>query len=518
VSFVNRLLCRDDTDALVHESAAGIRTRLTHLQLLRKVGRLAEALRKHGVVQGDRVLILSGTRAEALESILAAFSIGAAAMPVNPLLGEAALQAILQATPPACAVVEGSLAATIEERLRRSCRLIVTLGVRAALAGTAVYAYERLMLESEEPGLARSLDGDPTALIVYSSGSQALPKAVALSHRQMETFFRYHAVLYSEFESVPHASSGGALISVLPFTHLGGLAIALQALLLRRTAVLVAHFIPDSFFDLVAEAGCNSVTLVPSMYRSLLKNWRGQKMPALRFCISIGEPAPAELAEQVERTFGVTFASAYGLTECLSGVGHSRKDLFGARVKRGSCGTLRFGETKLVDPRGCESDSLGELWIRNPTVHRCYLDEAMNDRRLRDGWFRTGDLFFRDAEGHFFHRGRCDDMFICNGKNVLPGEIEAVLMTMPGVELACAAPVQRRDGGTAVGVLIRANEKMREEMTASAVCEFAAHRGPTYAIPQVVRFIDEFPQTGPGKVDRLTVARLLQEHYDSGRA
>jgi acyl-coenzyme A synthetase/AMP-(fatty) acid ligase len=225
---------------------------------------------------------------------------------------------------------------------------------------------------------------------------------------------------------------------------------------------------------------------------------------ALRFCIIGGEPSPDELLAQIEEAFGAQVVTAYGMTECLCGIGHIRRDLR-VGVKRGSCGKQFFGELSLRDAQGHEQAQTGELWVRNASVHACYQDPASNAERLRDGWFRTGDLFFRDADGNYFHRGRADDMFICNGKNIYPIEIERLLLGHPAVTMACAAAVTLPDKGTVPAAMVVAGAPVSE----AELQQLCLLRGPSHAVPQLIRFVDALPLVGPGKIDRRTVQHLL---------
>jgi acyl-CoA synthetase (AMP-forming)/AMP-acid ligase II len=139
------------------------------------------------------------------------------------------------------------------------------------------------------------------------------------------------------------------------------------------------------------------------------------------------------------------------------------------------------------------------------------LDEELNTSCLRDGWFRTRDLFYRDADGFFYHRGRSDDMFVYNGKNVYPVELESVLASHPSIELACAAPVVSRQSQRVVpSVLVQAKHPISE----TEVLDFAARHGAGHIIPHFVLLADSVPHIGPGKVDRKAIGRLLQSGYD----
>jgi acyl-CoA synthetase (AMP-forming)/AMP-acid ligase II len=351
------------------------------------------------------------------------------------------------------------------------------------------------------------------ALVVHGSGSSGNPKAVLMSQGDLLRFFEYHDFVYSQYSEEPDQLIGtSAIVTGLPTSHLAGLANCLQGLMSGRRTCLLSFFLPEMYLKLVEEMRCAFILLVPSLYRSLLKEpyLRTMDRSALRFCITGGEPCPPELVSQVEHAFGVPLVTGYSMTECLSGLGHLRRDLFARDIKPGSCGRPIFGEVKLCDRQGGESSREGELWVRNATVHECYLDPELNERHLRGGWFRTGDLFFRDADGCFFHRGRVDDMFICNGKNIYPVELETLLMRHPAIEMACAAPVSTAQRGTVPGALIVA----RQAVSHAEIQEFSMKFGPSHAIPQVVKVVDALPQLGPGKVDRRRAAELLQEHFD----
>jgi acyl-coenzyme A synthetase/AMP-(fatty) acid ligase len=232
---------------------------------------------------------------------------------------------------------------------------------------------------------------------------------------------------------------------------------------------------------------------------------------ALRFCVTGGEPCSEALAEEIEESFGVPLVTAYSMTECLSGIGHSRRELFARDVKRSSCGRQLFGEVKLCDRDGVEQPLEGELWVRNATVHRCYLQPHLNESRFHQGWYRTGDLFCRDENGDFFHRGRADDMFICNGKNLYPLELETLLARHAAIDAVCAAPVTTADKGIVPAVLVVGRDSLSE----SEVQEFCSRLAPSHAIPQVVRLVTALPTLTTGKTDRKRAAQWLQEAYDA---
>jgi fatty-acyl-CoA synthase len=354
------------------------------------------------------------------------------------------------------------------------------------------------------------------ALIIHSSGSAGTPKAVVLTHGSLVRFFEYHSTIWAQYADASDSLvATGALVTGLPLNHLAGLATCLQALLNGRQSYVMSFFVPHLYLQVIEKARSTTIVLVPSLYRSLLNEPYLERMDrsALRCCILGGEPCPLELLRRIEAAFGVPAVMVYSLTECLSGIGHSRRELLEHNVKPGSSGRQQFGEVSLRHTDGSVREDFGELWVRNGTVHPCYLEPEMNDARLRGGWFRTGDLFARDEDGDFFHRGRVDDMFICNGKNIYPLEMELLLLQRPGIEAACAAPVTSLHKGPVPAVLVVASTPL----SSRDVQEHFRRNAAIHTIPQLVIFADALPLLGSGKVDRRQVASLLQAGYDSAR-
>jgi acyl-coenzyme A synthetase/AMP-(fatty) acid ligase len=338
-----------------------------------------------------------------------------------------------------------------------------------------------------------------------------------MSHGALFHYFEYHNFVWSQYSDEPDSlTATSVMLTGLPLSHLAGLSICLQGLMNGRRTYLVSVFVPELYLKLVEQARCAFIFLVPSLYRSLLKEpyLNAMDKSALRACITAGEACAPELTEQIEAGFGVPVVAAYSMTECLSGIGHRRRELFGRRVKRSSCGRQLFGELKLCDAQGKEDPSYGELWVRNATVHPCYLQHHLNESRIRNGWFRTGDLFYRDEDGDFYYRGRTDDMFVCNGKNIYPLEIETLLMQHTAVESACAVPVTAAEKGVVPAALVVARHPVSE----AQIQEFFSRIGPSHAIPQLVKLVDAIPLLGPGKTDRRRAAQMLQAAYDQRRA
>ncbi len=499
---------------LTHLWSAGLEVTRTWQELHDNVAAVTAALLDLGVRPGGRVLILCNSRVEVIECILAAFSMGATAMPVAPTLGRAALQTIASRMQPTCCLFDEALDADVLQALHAaSCVMINLKGASQPGAG---HAYSELLGERGRSLALPSFTDDHPALILHSSGSSGTPKAVTFTHGELVRLFEYHNLVWCQYADASDSLvATSAMVTGLPLYHFAGVTLCLQGLLNGRHTYVMGYFLPHAYLKMIEKARCASMLLVPSLYRTLLKEPYLQQMDrsALRCCILGGEPCSVALIQQIEAAFGVPAVLAYSMTECLSGIGHSRREIFAGTIKRGSCGRQLFGELRLRDVDGSVREDFGELWVRNATVHRCYLDPQMNEARLVEGWFRTGDLFARDAEGDFFHRGRVDDMFICNGKNIYPLEMELLLLQHPDVEAVCAAPVSAPQKGPVPAVLVVASKPL----SSGQVQDHFRRNGPIHTVPQLVVFVDAMPLLGPGKTDRRQAACLLQAAYDAAR-
>jgi long-chain acyl-CoA synthetase len=510
MNVTDQVLARSDEIAILQPRSGPEPVTRTHRQITEAVVRLSGALAGLGAGPGKRVMIVANTCSEMLESLIAVMRTGATAVPLSALSGAANLHSIIETMRPMCCVFDDPLSEEVVSALRASCETFISL--RSGGRNDATHTYAGLVASPATDGRREVSDADE-ALIVHSSGSQGTPKGIRLTHGQIATWLRINVFMHEQYGRAGEPGCPRSpFISVVPLNHLAGIGTCLTDLVLQRTTCLMSHFVPGRFLHLVEESESEVLMLVPSMYRALLadKALQTTDLSSVRYCITMGEPCTPELSMQIGRAFGAKVVSAYGMTECFTGVGHAKESLLRGDMPPASCGQHLFGEVKLVDESGMENECFGELWVRNETVHPCYTDEERNVERFRDGWFTTGDLFERTPAGDFYHRGRSDDMFICNGRNIYPVEIEALLGRHPGIAQVCAAPVRTRDDKMLPAVLVAA----RHAMAQSEVQDFAARHGASHAVPRVVSFVERLPVVGPGKVNRLEARRLLQDIYD----
>ena len=506
-------------EVLVHVSNMDSFQTRTHNEVMKNVNNLSSALRILGMEKDDKILILSGNIIETIECILSAFSTGIVAVPVSPNSGVNLIKEIIVNMEPKCCVFDMPLSQELRKALEATCKLYISVNPDNCM-GQNCHSYNEL-LKGDFPQIKfDDFDPDQIALVIHSSGSTGVPKAIYRTHENLFNFIKYNNELFSQYydeDQIEKEKTSGALISTLPLSHLSALGYCFQGLFAGVPVYLLSHFEPRLYLKLMLRIRCNLLILVPSMYELLLKEksfFENNDYSFVKFCLYTGDACSDRMIEKIERTFKAISASAYGLTECLTGIGHSRGDLVQGKVKKGSCGTQLFGECLLVDEKGNTGVDLGELWIKNPTIPKRYLNGELNEAKVEGGWFKTGDLLFRDPDGHFFYKGRRDDMFICNGNNIYPAEIERMLINHPLVESVCAVPIKDMKEKTVPAVMIK-QKTLMTEIKETEIINFSIKNGPAYAIPQFVKFAENFPLIGPGKVNRPEITRILQHAYDN---
>ena len=456
-------------------------------ELDRAMERAGLALERAGLEPGERIALIAANHAEFLIAFFGAMRAGLIPVPVNHKLGAASIAFILQ---------DASCSATVldTEELHNFSSVVERCGARLR------FALDELVREAPagelEPPL---LDDDAQCFQPYTAGSTGRPKGVIATHYGQLWSIRMNQRYF------PVAEDERGIVAV-PLYHKNAMRGTVKPLLyVGASVVVMPRFEPKSFLEAIARHRCTYAAGVPAMFAILLREealLRGLDLSCLRQ-ISMGSAAvPEGLMEKIERAFPhAAVKESYGLTE---GGGPLRAPLDGRPVPRGSCGVpAPETEVKLVD---------GELWVRSPYVPKRYHNlPELTERRIMDGWLRTGDLFSVDAEGFYYFRGRVDDMFSCGGENIYPKDVENLLIGHPDVVDAAVVPHPHSVKGLAPVAMVV--PRPGAALDPAALKRFCLEHGPAFAHPRIVVLADKLPLSGADKVDRAAVKRLFEERY-----
>jgi acyl-CoA synthetase (AMP-forming)/AMP-acid ligase II len=451
---------------------------------------------------GDRLAMSLGNRHEFIEIMYGAMRAGVVPVPLNTRLGSDGVEYILCDAACVGAVVDPSVNAQVVETVDR-LSLPVRIGLGPVPSGWLDYehAVASMVATFEPPTLA----SDHPAFQPYTSGSTGRPKGVILTHTGqlwwIRTCHRYWPMLETD-----------RVLTAVPLYHKNAMAGAIKTVLYAgASTVVLPNFEPRRFLQTLSRYRCTYTGGVPAVFTQLLQ--QPDLIESLDFSalkgMKIGSaPTARELQEAVETAFKVPVRESYGLTE--GGPVMIGSPVDGGDVPKGSCGVVwPEGEVKLVDANGLENQGYGELWVKNPGVTPGYHNlPKVNKERLVDGWLRTGDLFSRDADGFFFFKGRTDDMFNCGGENIYPLEVEGLLLTHPDIADVAVVPFAHQiKGEVPVAVVV---QRQGAAIGEHDLRDFALQRGPAYAHPRRVLFVDALPLNGAAKTDRIAVKALVR--------
>jgi len=342
------------------------------------------------------------------------------------------------------------------------------------------------------------------AMVLYTSGSTGLPKGVPLTHGG------YIWATGATPEQRPGIEGRKAIIAA-PLFHMNGLFSAKLVMLNGGTIVLMTSFTAKGYIRAIDRLRVDMVTSVPTMLALVMRETEElakADLSCVTTAVTGSAPATAEFFEQMQRLFpNAETANSWGTTESGPIAFGAHPD--GLAKPLGSLGYPRKGiDLKFVG----DDPNQGVLHISTPALMSGYLNrEADTKKRLIDGWYDTGDVMRRDADGFVFFVGRADDMFQCGGENVYPGEVEKLLSRHPDVAQACVVPVadEIKYQLPVAFVVAKPGTSPSEE----ALRRFALDNGPAYAHPRAVWFVDELPLAGTNKIDRKTLVDRAAAAY-----
>jgi 2-aminobenzoate-CoA ligase len=479
-----------------HEALIGNGRRRTYKELADWTNRLAHALvEDFGVRPGNRILIRSANNPAMVACWLAATKAGAVVVNTMPLLRAGELTKIVDKAEITLALCDTRLMDEVVACAKTSRFLKKVIG----FDGTANHDAEldRIALGKSVRFEAVKTGRDDVALLGFTSGTTGEPKATMHFHRDLLLIADSYAK--EILQVTPNDIFVGS--PPLAFTFgLGGLAIF--PLRFGATATLLENASPANMIDIVETYKATISFTAPTAYRVMLAAMEsGADLSSLRVAVSAGETLPAPVFNDWVKKTGKPILDGIGSTEMLHiFISNRLGDCTPASTGRPVLGY----EAKIVDnemkerPRG----EVGALAVRGPTGCR-YLADTRQKAYVRDGWNLTGDAFVQDADGYFHFAARSDDMIISSGYNIAGPEVEAALLSHPGVKECAVIGVADEDRGQ----IVQAHVVLREGVTGDAlmVRDLQDHVKATiapYKYPRSIKFTDALPKTQTGKIQR----------------
>ncbi|MGY4629786.1 amino acid adenylation domain-containing protein [Bradyrhizobium sp. USDA 4486] len=482
------------------------RPALTYGGLGELIRHLVRTLRGSGIGPADRIAVALPRGADGALALIAVAS-SCACVPVNPDLTADELQRYFSELELTALVTRADMNSPSRDVAKALDIAVIDFvpGPKDDLGGCAFIG--PTIAPASSSGASRA---DDDAFILLTSGTAARPKMVPLTQRNV-------CLSAHNAGRVLSLAPNDRLLNVLPLFHAHGLISGLLTALAAGSSVICTDgFDAASFFGWMRELQPTWYTAVPTIHRALLTAAEADPDRARSSSLRVIRSASASLAPAIlnglETTFGVPVLETYGMTEAASQIAANPFEL----RKVGSVGRAAGPEIAIMDETGrlLASGERGEIMLRGLNMSRGYYnDEVATRAAFRDGWFRTGDLGYLDADGYLFIIGRIKDVINRGGQKISPLEVEEILLSHPAVLEAgvFAVPHPKLGENVAAVVVLRPNSAA----TSDQLRQFARKRLAAYKVPSLIRPVAALPKGASGKVKRNALAELIARTEDA---
>ncbi|MEQ9642140.1 MAG: class I adenylate-forming enzyme family protein [Alphaproteobacteria bacterium] len=450
----------------------------------------AAYLRSRGLKPGDAVALLGVNSLEYFAAHVGTMLAGMVSVPVNYRFPAETIDFVLRDSATRLVLTDAEMAGNVADDIPNE-----------PLEGRFE---EWRAMDDGAPGV--DVAGEAPCLVLYTSGSTGRPKGVPLTHASQNW--------------VVGCRLGGGdvsahrLLVAAPYYHMNALAVSHFALSAGASIVLLPRFTAPAYIGAIGRHRCTWLTSVPTMLAMMLREKEllaATDLSSVKFVRMGSAPVTQALMDALAALFpGAAMTNGYGTTE-------AGPVAFGPHPEGKKAPVLSLGyphpqvDVRLVDADGKESDE-GVLEMRCPAVTPGYLNLPAKTAEAisADGFYHTGDVMRRDGDGFYYFVGRRDDMFVCGGENIYPGEVELMLEKHPDIAQACVVPVPDDIKGMKplAAIVARPGAAIEEE----AVKQFALAHAPAYMHPRRVFVMDELPLASTNKIDRKAVLALIENN------
>jgi acyl-CoA synthetase (AMP-forming)/AMP-acid ligase II len=496
--------------------------RYSYAELKERVNRLADSLSRLGLEKGDRAAILEVNCNGYVEACFATLKVGGIFVPLNFRIRQDELVYLVNKAEPKILFV-GSRYADMVDGVRSqlsSVKLFIIIGGKYQ----GMLSYDELIASGsvEEKTFAEVKEED-TAVLMFTAGTTGFPKGVPQDHNAYSSYVLTN-VDPPDMEAPPETN-----VLVMPLYHVAGMQALMAGIYGGRTIALMRQFDEKEWFETVQREKATRVMVVPTMLKRIVDYPDFDKYDLSRVrVVTYGAAAcPYEvLRKTIERFPGRALINAFGGTETSSTIAALRaedqvitgKETEQEREKKLKRLATSIGlpmddvEIQVRDEEGRElpANQMGEIVVKSPRIMRGYWRDEEKTKKAftADGWYRTGDMGYKDEEGYIYLAGRSDDVIVRGGENIGPDEVESVLSTYPKIEEAAVIGVKDIEWGQQVRAVVRLRKG--ETATEQEIIDFCRSRLASFKRPSSAVFVtEELPKTSTGKVLR----RTLREKY-----
>jgi long-chain acyl-CoA synthetase len=461
---------------------------IRYAELDRAARGVAASLRTRGIAPGESVALLVPNLPEFSIAYFGVLYAGCTVVPLNVLLSAPEVEYHLNDSKAklliAHALFEGPA------RAGAAAAGVPLWWAQGEGPGTLAEAASAAPLEALHPTLATD-----TAVILYTSGTTGKPKGAELTHSNL---FVNCAVVVPRLAPLRDEE---VALGVLPLFHSFGQTVIQNASIARAASFsLLPRFTPDDAFETMERDRVTIFAGVPTMYFALLHHQppRRYDLSSLRWCMSGGAPLPVEVMKAFEEKFQVEILEGFGLSETSPVASFN---MAGRPRTPGSIGYPVWGvEMAILDDQDqpLPDGERGEICIRGHNIMKGYLGRPeATAEALRGGWFHSGDIGIRDADGSYRIVDRKKDMIIRGGFNVYPREVEEVLYGHPAIVEAAVIGVPHASHGEEVKAVVVSRDP---QLRADALIAWCKERLAAYKYPRLVEFTESLPKGPTGKI------------------
>jgi len=463
---------------------------LRYGELQRQAAGVAAALRERGVQPGEKVALLVPNVPEFTIAYFGILYAGATVVPINVLAAAPEVTYFLKDSESRLLIVHPLFA----EAGREGAGAINVPVVSAGGEGEGTLAE---MAAHEPLAFPHSTGADDIAVILYTSGTTGQPKGAELSHSNL--FLNCAFVVPKLVELPPNDLRA---LATLPLFHsFGQTCIQNATIAAGGSFSLLPRFDPEAAFQIMERDQITLFAGVPTMYFALL-HFEGEReydVSSLQMCMTGGAPMPVEVMSAFEEKFPVKILEGFGLSETSPVASFNMID---RPRKAGSIGYPVWGVELAImdeDDNPMPDDERGEICVRGHNIMKGYLNRPdATKETMKNGWFHTGDIGFRDSDGCYWIVDRKKDMILRGGFNVYPREVEEVLYQHDAIVEAAVIGVEHPSHGEEVKavVALAAGASASEK----EIIAFCKERLSAYKYPRMVEIIEELPKGPTGKI------------------